>query len=401
MFFIRSFSSLIFTALFVEVAFGSAFPRQTFVISRDTFSQGGSIILENSSSTTSIAVSTNSASQPIPLNDGASQLLTIPTSSPTQFAVVVNGNTVTLNSNSNLVISQQSLTPAGSINLGRGSVTTALVLLTNSARQPVFINSGTTQTLTTPLLNPSKPVVVLGSTTVSNSVITGQTLTQGGLIVHGDSTPVPGIIPTVVPVVLGSQTIAPKSKSQYIISGQTVTLGGFITLNSGSSTTVRALSADSAHHTVHSYRSITSTLSNTAPAMPSTIMFGSQTITANAKSDYIFSGRTSTTGEPLTIGNGSTTTYVELTSSSAHHTILLYGNKISTLVSGITSTTILIGSTTTSAGGFTASSVGGNASGTPISTASPSGNGAGRERSALTFWLWSIGALGCCRSGFQ
>lgn len=196
---------------------------------------------------------------PAPLSLSASPLsLTTPLAySPAP--IIINGETATINAQSQYVIASQTLAPGSSITLGSGTSTTLLALQTSSGPTALIYGPRT-------------------SLLPSASGATPAALT------------------------IGTKTITPDSHSQYIIAGSTLSAGGSsITLVSGASTTVVALRT-SGSETALVYAPSTSFLTPVArPTTPSAITIDSDIITANSETQYEIASQTLTAGGVVTV----------------------------------------------------------------------------------------------------
>ncbi|KAI9732116.1 MAG: hypothetical protein M1834_004212 [Cirrosporium novae-zelandiae] len=167
------------------------------------------------------------------------------------------------------------------------------------------------QTTSTPVMVIGSQPVEIGKTiTVSNVPIAITTFAgQTHAIVGGSSTIVFSAVsyalyvekPTVSPaaIIIGSQTYNQNSASEYIISGQTLATNNPVTLGSGSSTTIIALTTDNSGSTAIVIGGSTSPL----PAVTSlAVVIGGQTLHA---------------GQTITIGTGISATVYALATNAA------------------------------------------------------------------------------------
>ena len=247
---------------------------------------------------------------------------------------MVGGSTYTANSGSGFVIAGQTLNSGGSISLNLGPSAAVLALTTNPAGNTVVAVNGA---LPTP-----PPIIVAGQTYAGNTnggyVVGGQTLTFGGSInlnLGGSSASVValttnavgatvvainGVLPTPPAIALGGQTLAGNTAGAYVVSGQTLAPGGSITLDSGASQTVVALTTNAGGATVVAVNGVTSTLQPNSPAPAITL--GGQTLTGNNGGAYVVGDQTLTPGGSVTLGSGSSTTVVALTTNAAGATVV-------------------------------------------------------------------------------
>ena len=275
---------------------------------------------------------------------------TLPANAPAQ--ITINDQIVTPNPQSRYIVSGQTLLPGSSITLGSGASATVLSLHTSSGIT-ALVYGPRTSVLTSPSITTPQPLTIGSETITPNAqsryVISGQTLAPGSSItlgsgtsttvlalhtsgggntafIYGTSTSLLGT-PNPGALTIGSDTITPNIKSQYIISGQTLSLGSSITLGSGASTTVLALHTSSDGSKAFIYGTSTSLLGTSNPAA---LTIGSETITPNARSQYIISGSTLTPGATITLGSGSSTTVLALETSGSQ-TALVYAPSTSLL----------------------------------------------------------------------
>lgn len=171
------------------------------------------------------------------------------------------------------------------------------------------------------------------------------------------------------PIVVGAATVSFDSSSNFVVSSQTLNPGSAITLGSGTSTTVIALSAGldktilqvgeslstfnvvptvssaaagSAASTVDSVAALFSSPVGHSPVIISSsivavsmndavpIVIGSSTIEPDALSQYAVSGQTLVPGSSITLGSGTSTTIIGLAIGSSG-TILHIGGSVSTV----------------------------------------------------------------------
>ena len=173
---------------------------------------------------------------------------------------------------------------------------------------------------------------------------------------------------------VGSHTIAANSKDQYMIENQILTPGSPITLGSGATATEVLLqtAASSAELIIGSSTSI---FAAAAIASPLPLTIGSQVITANSDSQYVFESQTLTPGSIITVSNtpislaasatevvvgSSTSTLLAATAATATPPPLTFGSQVFTANSD---SQYLIGSQTLSPGAMI------TVSDTPISLA--------------------------------
>ena len=231
--------------------------------------------------------------------NGITVVIAQPESSPAALpqTLIIAGQTITQNSASAFIISSQTLAlGAPPITLGQGSSTTVVSLATNSAGATVVF-VGTDSSTIQPQATPAHP-----------------TLTIAG------------------------QTLTPTTATDLLIGGQTLAPGGPpITLGTGVSTTVLSLATNSAGATILLVNGIPSTtLPATAPAPPLTI--GNQAATPLPIPLYLLNSTPLTPGATLTLGAGSSTTVLSVTTDAAGATVLVVGGVSTTLPAAVAPT---------------------------------------------------------------
>lgn len=202
--------------------------------------------------------------------NGITSLLSMPESDsalPTPPPIMVNGTTISADSASQYTVSGKVLAPGSSITVGSGPSATVVALMTGVGGTTLIIGSSTS------LL--SKPS------------------------------------PTPPPIIINGQSISADSASQHTISGMILVPGSSITIGSGSSATVVALTTGLGG-TFLIVGSSTSLLPAPSPTPPPITVNG-VAITADSASQYVVSGKTLRLGSTINIG-GSLTTLVALQS---------------------------------------------------------------------------------------
>jgi hypothetical protein len=370
-----------------------------FVVSSQTLSVGGSITLGSGASQTIVALATNAAGATV-LNAGG-QLSTLATQQATTAPLVVAGTTLSPVAGSSGVfsIAGTTLSVGGSATLGIGSPsTTVLALSTDNTGHTVLVSNGQSSTLSAPKITPAPNLVLFGTSITADSqsssnqgyVVSGQTLTVGGsvtlgvgpsattlalqtdaaghtfVVSNGVSSTLSAPATGSAPLIIGGQTITPaaslsNSANAFVVAGQTLTVGGTITIGSGTSATTLALQTDSTGHTIIVSNGISSTISVAATgAAP--LIIGGQAITAAATlpasaAGFIVAGQTLTVGGSVTIGSGPSGTTLALETDSAGHTFIVsngQSSQIGTPTAGLGPLTIdgqTISATTLSSGG--------------------------------------------------
>ena len=287
-------------------------PDSAFVVSDQTLAVGCSITVGSGASIMVIALQTDDSSNTV-LQVGSEQASTVVAAMPqaptqagsTSQNIVVAGETITVDSSSGFVISGQTLLPGSSITIGSDASATVLALQTDEASNTV-LHVGTH--VSTLLAGPAATSEYLTTTAPQVIVVGGSTLTAG-------------------------------LSSDFVVSGQTLLPGSSITVGSGISTSLVALQTDE-HVTVLQVDSSASTLQppssagmTEVPVPPQPIVIGSDTISADASSQYIVQGHTLVPGSSVTIGSGTHTTVIALQTSGAQ-TLVVLGSSTSTLPHG-------------------------------------------------------------------
>ncbi|KAF4540810.1 Mucin-2-like [Lasiodiplodia theobromae] len=264
----------------------------------------------------------NQLPQPPAVVIGGSSTVTLPTAapaaqSPSPPALTIGDQTIQP-SGTAYIISGQTVSPGTPITLGTGPSATVIALTTNAAGSPIVIVGSSTIPYTTPAITGAPPIVPLspltladGQTIVAASgsaayVIAGQTLFPGGapITVAGTTyaltTDAAGqtiavangaVIQTVAPaataavaataqttsappLVIYGTTIQPVDGTAYVYDGQTLTLGGTVTVggDAGSSKTTLVLTTNAAGQTV-----VVQTVGGTRTTATATASRGSST----------------------------------------------------------------------------------------------------------------------------
>ena len=244
-------------------------------------------------------------------------------------ALTIGNQVVTANSLNQYLISDQTLTPGGVI------VVSGTPISLSPDRSALAVGNSVENLALTP-----PPALTIGSQTITaNSqnqyIINGQTLTPGGLVTVSGTpislspdesalaigTSIENLAPTPAPVLtIGSQIITANSQNQYVVSGQTLTAGGLITISG----TPISLSPDKTALLVGT------SVENLVPTTPApTLTIGTQTITPNSLNQYIVNGQTLTPGGTITLSG----TRISL---SPDKTTLIVGTSTGNLVPSIT-----------------------------------------------------------------
>ncbi|KAF6229691.1 hypothetical protein HO173_011337 [Letharia columbiana] len=182
---------------------------------------------------------------------GSESLTTSALTPPLPLPITVGAETITPNPQSQYLISGQTLSPGSSITLGAGPAATVLTLQTSGPSAPALVYGPRTSPLPSPAL-----------------------------------------------LTIGADTVTPNPHSQYLISGSTLAVGSPVTIGAG---TVLALQTSGAA-TALVYAARTSVLTPTALAFPPAIVLGSETITANGRTQYVVGSQTLTAGGAVTVG---------------------------------------------------------------------------------------------------
>lgn len=191
----------------------------------------GSVVVTTSQAPGLTVTSTNA--------QGSQVVTTMPIVSPQAFdhtpkpaPVVINGHTLTTDSQSHYLIAGSTLELNTPLILGSGASTTP-VILQSSGIHPVLVIGSSTTTLTLPSSSPTPttttpPALTIGSQTITSNaqgqyVVGTQTLTPGGEIVVGGTT-APGVT-----VALGGTTVSlATSATLAVVGSSTEGLAPFI-----------------------------------------------------------------------------------------------------------------------------------------------------------------------------
>lgn len=294
----------------------------------------------------------------------AVQHFTFDASIPTPAVFTFAGQTFSASSG-NIIVQGQTITPGATVTFSSGSHATTARIQTDTAGRTELIVGSSTTTLAPNLAG--YPETTAGATiTFRGQVLTevaGHLVVQGRTIMPGSSLTlgsgsqttvvamatdaaghvelIVGSSTTVLPAIaqptnsakptqflLGGQVIT-ESAGEFIVQGHTITPGGSATLGSGRSKTVVAVTTDSAGHTELIVGDATLTL--TGPGRPFTA--AAHIFTPVAGNAFVVDGKTLTMGSTITLGSGSLTTKVVLTTDSRGWTEIVEP-----------STTILLGS---------------------------------------------------------
>ena len=196
---------------------------------------------------------------------------------------VVAGQTITLGAPPiNIQGTEVSVAPSASAIVIAGS--TIALSPTNApgftvGAEVVTANSASRYVAGGQILIPGGPAVTVSGTRLSLAPNGGQVIVGSSTIALG---PTFNPAPSPSPLTLGSHTYTINSKSEYIIAGQTLILGGPVITVLGT----RLSLAPSATQVVVG----TSTMGLGPATTPPLLTFGSETFTANSLSDYIIDG---------------------------------------------------------------------------------------------------------------
>lgn len=200
----------------------------------------GSVVVATSQVPGVIVTSTNA--------QGSKVMTTVPVVSntapqPAAAPVVVDGHTLTTDSQSHYVIAGQTLSANSPLVLGSGASATPITLQTTGPH-PVLVIGSSTTTLTPSHATPTAPpALTIGTQTVTANaqgqyVVGGQTLTPGGEIVVGGTTAAGGT------VAVGGTTVSlAASGTRAVVGTSTEGLAGYIAggLGTGPNGTVQFL----------------------------------------------------------------------------------------------------------------------------------------------------------------
>ena len=202
------------------------------VVITSTNSQG-SVVVTTSQAPGVIITSTNA--------QGSQIVTTMPVISPQLHdnppkptPIIVNGQTLTTNSQSQYILAGQTLSPNTPLTIGSGDSRTPVILQTTAGTQPPVLIIGTsTTTLNFPSSSSptptSLPFLTLGTQTITPNaqgqyLIDNQTLTAGGAIVIGGTTPPPlSGGETASPAIVGGTTISLAPSATAAVIGTTST----------------------------------------------------------------------------------------------------------------------------------------------------------------------------------
>ncbi|KAI7287093.1 hypothetical protein KC345_g780 [Hortaea werneckii] len=252
----------------------------TYIISGQTLTPGGAITYTNDNGEVETLSLKSPANQLVSVIDGTTRSTNLP--NPAAMSTItappvlnVNGKGYAANGGTSYVISGQTLTPGGAITI-TNSAGEAETLSLNSAANELYTGiDGTTAT---------SMIAGVGAISTGAPVLTidGQTYTADSY----DS----GLGPT------------------YIISGQTLTRGGEITLSGSNGEGMETVSLDSAGTAIEIIsdgQTSTSTISGAYEVMPTAapvLTINGETFTAmNNGATYIISGKTLTPNEAETV----------------------------------------------------------------------------------------------------
>jgi hypothetical protein len=268
----------------------------------------------------------------------------------------------------------------GTQTIGLGSQQAATIGGTPIAIQTsnglIFAVIGDTSHATTVQLSPNPsnptitppPIVVDGSTIPASVqpngptlIISGQTLVPGKAIIlsngvtavvalatdnAGNAVLAAGSITITLspgtqtaPIVVGSYTFTPQSApTGFIISGQSLTIGGVMTFADGSSTKTLSLTTNSLGQTILINNGQPNTIS---PPVPTPLVIDGVTLSplsSSAVFEYHISNQILTMGGTITIGTVPSQTILALTTNSLGQIILFQNGKPITLTSSGSST---------------------------------------------------------------
>lgn len=287
-------------------------------------------------------------------NNGGDSFTSNARSTESVAAIVVGGSTIAPDASSQYIVSGQSLLPGSSITLVQGSSTAVIALPTDQSE--VASSLVITGNTLSPTATTSAVPIVIGSNTItpdasSAYVISGQTLAAGSEItlVSGTSSAVVALRTSnsqtylvvgtssvlseqtaarksYVPIIVGTNTIQPDASSNYVISGQTLSLGSKITLVSGSSTAIIALQISNSQTYLVIGASISALPEQTASQGSIQIpvfTIGSSTVTPNSASEYVVASQTLHPGAAITVSGS-------VISLASHATEIVIGTSTQT-----------------------------------------------------------------------
>ncbi|KAJ9625116.1 hypothetical protein H2203_005071 [Taxawa tesnikishii (nom. ined.)] len=262
------------------------------------------------------------------------------------------------------VVQGQTLAADQPVTVGSGSSAVVVSLQTAAGHTQLIVGGSTSETIadsSTPTNVPA-PLVVGGQTlsavASSGYVVGSQTLapdhpvtlgsgtsavvvslaTDAGhtqLVVGGSTSNIAGSSAATAPpapVVIAGQTLSAGPSSEYVVDGQTLVPGSSITVGSGPSATIVALTTNSKGQSVAVVGGTTSPLGNgVSVTTPAPVIVNGQTFAPGPSSEYVVAGQTLSLGSSITIGSGSATTLVALSTDSQGRTVAVVGSSISVL----------------------------------------------------------------------
>lgn len=243
-------------------------------------------------------------------------------SPPPMPVIVIESQYFTANSVSQYAIDSQTLKPGG-----QGTPISSSINIPNPTLPPLLIasktysaNSASQYMIASQTLTPNGKIVVSG-TTIS-------LLPSASALIIGSTTKALKPNFALPPLILGSKAYTADSGSQYIVNGQTLSPGGYITM---SGTSISLASIPSALDDAGNLEPLFSRF-----ALPS-LTIGSKIYTANQASAYIIDGQTLTPGAQITV-DGTTVSLAPQASA------LVVGSKKEPLVPSFALPTLTINS---------------------------------------------------------
>ncbi|KAF2423486.1 hypothetical protein EJ08DRAFT_447913 [Tothia fuscella] len=277
---------------------GIAIGGQTVVPGQTATVLGTPVVIHTSNGQTFAVAGTGAAAGTVPIK------LSAPSPSPTLPALVIDGQTITavLGFSPALVFSSQTLSLGSSISITQDGSTAIAALRTDK-----------------------------GNT----------------LLLVGDQTSSLTSLPSNTPIIMGGHTIVP--------SGQTLTLGGSITVVNRDSTATAALRTET-DKTLLIFGDQTSTLTSLASNTP-ILMNGNTINLVSLPAEITISGQRLQLGSSITVGTGPSAKTVTLTTNSIGKTILANGDQTVTMTENFLGGTPITASPPIVVGGFTFSPV--------------------------------------------
>lgn len=232
--------------------------------------------------------------------------------------IEVGGITVSQNSDTQLVVGSQTLAAGSSVIVGSGSSTTAVVLQTEGGSPHIVAG-----TATAPVPNPAS------------------------------AEPEASTAPA-APFEVGGVTASQNSASEIVVGTQTIAPGSSIIVGSGSSTTAVVLQTDggATHLIVGSSTAAIPTAPAAAPetAAPAPFTVAGVTVSQNSASDLVIGTHTLAPGSSIVLGSGSSTTAVALQTNDGTTQLVVGSSTAAIPTAAAAAAPIVVGSQTLTPG---------------------------------------------------